>query len=164
MSTEIVSIVDCSDRVIDAVPRPEMRRRGLIYRVNYILVFNPAGEILVQRRTDSKDQYPGLLDLAAGGVVRAGESYEISAARELAEELGVSAPLTRHFDLWFEDATNTPVKRSWGRVFSCEHAGPFKLQASEVVSVEFMSVDDALGIDESQVTPDSRQVLVAYWL
>lgn len=141
-----------------------MRRRGLMYRVNYILLFNAAGEILVQRRTDGKDQYPGLLDLAAGGVVRAGESYELSAARELAEELGVSVPLTTRFDLWFEDATRAPAKRNWGRVFSCTHDGPFSLQPSEVVSVEFMPVEAALEIDIARVTPDSRQVLMAYLL
>lgn len=164
MATEIVSIIDCSDSVIGKLPRAQMRRRGLMYRVNYILVFNAAGEILVQRRTDSKDMYPGLLDLAAGGVVRAGESYELSAARELKEELGVSAPLTVHFDLWFEDAARDPVKRNWGRVFSCVHDGPFALQSCEVVSAEFMSVDDALDIDIARVTPDSRQALVAYLL
>ncbi len=162
MATEIVTIIDCSDSVTGELPRTEMRRRGLIYRVNYILVFNAAGEILVQRRTDSKDQYPGMLDLAAGGVVCAGESYECSAVRELEEELGLSVPLTTHFDLWFEDATCDPVKRSWGRVFSCVHEGPFVLQASEVVSVEFMAVKDALAAE--QVTPDSHQTLVAYLL
>ena len=164
MTAEIVSIIDSSDAVIGALPRAQMRRRGAIYRVNYILVFNAAGEILVQRRTDGKDQYPGLLDLAAGGVVRTGESYELSAARELEEELGVSPPLTTCFDLWFEDATGAPAKRNWGRVFSCTHEGPFSLQASEVVSVEFMSVDAALEIDSAQVTPDTRQVLVAHLL
>ncbi len=149
---------------MDALPRAEMRRRGLIYRVNYILVFNTAGEILVQQRTLSKDMYPSLLDFAAGGVVRAGEEYECSAARELHEELGVSAPLTAHFNLWFEDSTEALVKRSWGRVFSCVHEQPFQLQASEVVSVEFMPIAAALAIDAARVSPDSRAALVAYWL
>ena len=164
MVEEIVSIVDCANRVVGELPRPQMRRQGEMYRVTHILVFNAAGEILVQRRTDGKDQYPGLLDLAAGGVVLAGESYEQSAARELEEELGVSAPLTAHFDLWFEDAVGATPKRSWGRVFTCTHDGPFSLQASEVVSAEFMPVEDALALDAEMVTPDSRQALVAHLL
>lgn len=164
MTTETVSIVDSSDRVTGAAPRPQMRERGLIYRVNYILLFNRAGDILVQRRTAGKDLYPGLLDLAAGGVLLAGEDYATSAARELQEELGVSPPLTAHFNLWFEDATHPPAKRTWGRVFSCTHEGPFTLQPSEVASVEFMPVQSALALDEAKVTPDSRQALVAYLL
>ena len=167
MPEEIVSIVDCADSVTGALPRAQVRRRGVIYRVTYILVFNAAGEILVQRRTQSKDLYPGLLDLAAGGVVCEGEAYAQCAARELGEELGVAAPLTDHFALWFEDAAPTPPgppKRSWGRVFSCVHEGPFTLQASEVASAEFMAVDAALGLAVARVTPDSRQALVAYLL
>ena len=88
MSAEIIAIVDDADRLVDAVPRAQMRALGLTYRVTYILVFNAAGQLLVQRRTADKDMYPGYLDLAAGGVVLADESYEQSAARELAEELG----------------------------------------------------------------------------
>ena len=161
---EIVTIVDSHDKVTDALPRAQMRRRALIHRVNYILVFNPAGEILTQRRTMQKDLYPGLTDLAAGGVVLAGESYRDSAARELREELGVSPQITEHFALWFEDAAQTPPNRSWGRVFSCIHDGPFQLQESEVASVEFMPVQTALNLDAATVTPDSRQALLAYVL
>jgi len=164
MATEIVSIVDSTNTVIGAMPRNQMRAQSVIYQVTYILVFNSGGDLLVQRRTDTKDVYPGLLDLAAGGVVLAEESYEVSAARELEEELGISVPLNRHFDIWFEDSTCSPANRNWGRVFSCVHDGPFSLQASEVVSVEFMPLDDALTIDPEEVTPDSRQVLVAYLL
>jgi 8-oxo-dGTP pyrophosphatase MutT (NUDIX family) len=163
MSAEIVSIVDSTNSVIGAMPRNEMRGQSVIYQVTYILVFNTGGDLLVQRRTDIKDVYPGLLDFAAGGVVLAEESYEESAARELEEELGISVPLTRHFDIWFEDTTCSPANRNWGRVFSCVHDGPFSLQPSEVVSVEILPADKALAIDPGQVTPDSRQVLIA-WL
>lgn len=163
MGEEIISIVDSADGVVGAAPRAQLRRQpGLIYRVNYILLFNRAGQILAQRRADAKDLYPGRLDLAAGGVVCAGEEYAASAARELAEELGVSPPLTAHFDLWFEDATQSPARRNWGRVFSAVHDGPFVLQESEVAAAEFMPVDAALALPAAQTTPDTRQALVAY--
>ncbi|MDA8015469.1 MAG: NUDIX domain-containing protein [Gammaproteobacteria bacterium] len=161
---ETVTIVDSRDQVAGAAPRAEMRRRGLIHRVNYILVFNAAGEILAQRRTMQKDLYPGLVDLAAGGVVLDGEDYAESAARELREELGVAPPLAAQFDMWFEDAARTPPNRSWGRVFSCVHEGPFELQESEVASAEFMTVDAALSLAAGEVTPDSRQALLAHIL
>ncbi len=162
--SELAIIVNSLDQTIDSLSRERLRQKGFIYRVNYIIVFNSASEVLVQRRTQEKDVYPGLLDLAAGGVVCAGESYEESAMRELEEELGISTPLTTHFDMWFEDTTSTIPKRNWGRVFSCVHEGPFSLQASEVSAVEFMTVDDALSLDAAHVTPDSRQALVAYLL
>jgi len=163
MTSEIISIVDSADRVVGQAARAQLRQPpGLIYRVNYILLFNRAGQILVQRRAAVKDLYPGRLDLAAGGVVCASEDYEASAARELAEELGVSPPLTARFDMWFEDATQQPPRRNWGRVFSAVHGGPFKLQEAEVASAAFMPIDAALALPPAQTTPDTRQALVAY--
>jgi 8-oxo-dGTP pyrophosphatase MutT (NUDIX family) len=162
MDSEQIVIVDSEDCVTGATTRAAMRVAGLIYRVNYILVFSSGGELLVQRRTASKDMYPGYLDLAAGGVVLAGESYELSAERELQEELGVSATLKKHFEFWFEDLDCEPANRNWGRVFSCVHDGPFSLQPEEVESAEFMRVEQALALNPSTVTPDTRQVLLAY--
>ena len=154
---EIVQIVDRDNQVTEALPRHLMRSRGLIHRASYILVFNHRQEVFVQKRTTTKDIYPGYWDVAAGGVVLADESYEESASRELKEELGVSGiPLTPLFDHYFEDATN----RVWGRVFRCTHEGPFTLQPEEVESGLFMSVPQIL---ESSVrepfTPDGILIL-----
>ena len=71
---EIVQIVDENNTEIAAVSRWLMREQQLIHRASYILVFNRAGELFVQKRTMTKDVYPGYYDIAAGGVVLAGES------------------------------------------------------------------------------------------
>jgi len=86
---EIVTIVDEHNKVLGAVPRREMRAKNLPHRSTYILVFNAQGELYVQKRTMTKDVFPGYYDSAAGGVVLAGESYEQGAVRELAEEMGI---------------------------------------------------------------------------
>ncbi len=92
---EIVQIVDRDNRITGEAPRAQMRAAGLIHRACYILVFDARERLFIQKRTETKDIYPGYWDVAAGGVVLAGESYEESAARELEEELGVAdAPLT----------------------------------------------------------------------
>ena len=39
-----------------------------------------------------KDYCPGFIDLAAGGVIGAGEDEDISAIREVEEELGITNP------------------------------------------------------------------------
>ncbi len=161
---EIVTVIDLADRVLDARPRTEVKRNGDTYRVTYILVFNPAGEILVQKRADYKDWCPGKLDFAAGGIIQYDESYQLSAERELFEELGVAPPLTRHFKLFYDDLSGSAKNRNWGMVYSCVHQGPFKLQQEEVASAQFMSVEQALALDTKNVTPDTRQVLIAYLL
>jgi len=155
MPDEIVTLVDASDCVIGEALRSRVREQGLIHRVCYILVFNAEDELLLQKRTQTKDLYPGCYDAAAGGVLLVDESYELSARRELQEELGVSAALKTHFDHYFDDGFN----RYWGRVFSCQHEGPFKLQAAEVESAQFVEVQTIMRGDFSPLTPDTLEVL-----
>ena len=82
---EIVVIVDEGNNVVGSAPRRDMRARRLPHRSTYILVFNSQGELYVQKRTMSKDVFPGFYDVAAGGVVLTGETYEQGAERELEE-------------------------------------------------------------------------------
>ena len=107
----------------------------------------------MQRRTAIKDMYPSYLDLAAGGIVAAGETYEACAEREAAEELGIrDTPLETKFDFYYEDDRN----RCFGRVFACVHEGPFTLQVEEVESVAFHDVNEIAAGAIAPVTPDSR--------
>lgn len=161
-SEEIVVLIDSHDNEIGSAPRKRVRDEGLMHRVTYLLVFNSDGQLLVQTRTLEKDVFPGLLDMAAGGVVLAGETYEQSAQRELMEELGIDAVLESCFDLYFENRSNEITYINWGRVFRCCWDGPFELQPEEVAEVEFMDIQQALAIDPALVSPDTRLALLAY--
>ncbi len=111
---EIVAIVDAHNNVIGSAPRREMRANKLPHRSTYILVFNSQRELFVQKRTMTKDIYPGYYDPCTGGVVLHGESYEVSAIRELEEEVGIrDVPLTWHFHVYFKD----DLVRVWGACF-----------------------------------------------
>lgn len=156
-SYEIIQIVDENNTEIAAVSRQLMRQQNLIHRACYILVFNKAGELFIQRRTKTKDIYPGCWDVAAGGVVLANESYEESARRELQEELGICGKhLIFCFDHYYEDADN----RVWGRIFRCKNEGPFTLQSDEIEYGMFVPVQTALGMSRQEpFTPDGLQIL-----
>ena len=86
--SERVIHVDEQDRELGVVSRADAQSRGLITRCTFIFVFNSRGELCVHQRTPHKRLYPSFWDVAAGGVVAAGESYLQGAERELAEELG----------------------------------------------------------------------------
>ncbi len=154
---ELVAIVDRDNHPIGAVSRRIMRQQRLIHRASYVLVFNRRGELFLQKRTLTKDVYPGYWDVAAGGVVQAGESYLESAERELREELGVAGvKLKPLFDQYFEDKDN----RVWGRIFSCTHEGPFTLQAEEIASGRFVALSAIEALHRSEpVTPDGMALL-----
>jgi isopentenyldiphosphate isomerase len=157
---EIVVIVDEHNNVVGAVPRREMRAKRLPHRSTYVLVFNSQGELYVQKRTLTKDVFPGYYDPAAGGVVLAGESYEQGAERELAEEMGIrGVPLTRLFDFYF---VNEHVC-VWGGVFSCVYDGEVVLQEEEVEAGAFMKIADILHRAKTEpFTPDGMYVLQRY--
>ena len=154
---ELVIIVDKENTQVGVVPRREMRSGRLRHRATYILVFNAKG---VQKRTETKDVFPGYYDIAAGGVVLAGESYEEGAVRELEEELGIrETPLTSLFDFYYEDE----YIRLWGRAFSCEYDGELVLQEEEVESGVFMKVDEVFRLaTKESFTPDCLYVLKRY--
>ena len=150
---ETVIVVNERDEVIGSTPRSRMRRERLIHRTTYIFVFSSQGELLVQERTRTKDIYPGWYDLAAGGVLVVGETYEESAYREAEEELGLrDVALADHFKMYYEDE----ISRSFGRAYSCVCNGPFALQPEEVASARFLRPEAVIGGEVAPLTPDTR--------
>lgn len=157
---ELVTIVDEDNNAVGVLPRREMRSRRLPHRASYILVFDARGRLCVQRRTMTKDVFPGHYDVAAGGVVLAGETYGQAALRELAEELGINdAVLRQLFDFYYEDEHI----RVWGRAYSCVHDGEVVLQEEEVESVQFLEIEKVLRLAAREAfTPDSLCLLRNY--
>jgi isopentenyldiphosphate isomerase len=157
---ELVDVVDDDDRVVGRTTRAEMRRRNLLHRAVYILVRDSTGRLFVHRRTPTKDVYPGYWDVTVGGVVAAGEDYELAARRELAEEIGVaSAALERLFPVRYQDAFTRLV----GVAFLATHDGPVTLQAEEILTGDFVPMAEAERIVRDEpCCPDGVQVLRRY--
>ena len=157
--TEWVDIVDEQNEVIAQSSRQQMRAERLRHRATYIVVHDGMGKILVQRRTDIKDFYPGWLDATAGGVVQSGENVLDSARREAEEELGIAGvPFAEHGLFYFEEEQC----RVWGALFSCVSHGPFALQEEEVVEVSWLTPEEITARCD-EFTPDSLKAL-SLWL
>jgi len=152
---ERVDVIDEHDRVLETVPRREIRRRNLLHRVTSTFVFHPDGRLFLQKRTDSKDVYPGLYDMCVGGTVTHGETYALNACRELGEELGARGAVLYHlFTHRFHDETTNNLIH----VFACIHEGPFTLQAEEVAEGRWATPDEVQAlVDTGKVCPDSAQ-------
>ncbi len=92
---ELFAVVDENDRVTGSAPRAQVHGNNLRHRAVHLFIFNRVGELLLQKRSRLKDRHPNVWDSSAAGHVGAGEEYDATAARELQEELGVGAQLTR---------------------------------------------------------------------
>jgi len=87
---ELLDVVDDNNVVIATATRGEIHKKGLRHRACHIIVFNPSGQVYVQRRSLSKDNGAGLWDSSSAGHVDSGESFADCAVREIAEELGLT--------------------------------------------------------------------------
>ena len=101
MNEEIFDIVNEADEVTGQERRSEVHRLGLQHRAVHVLIFNGKSEVFLQKRSMTKDTFPGAWDSSASGHLDTGESYDACAVRELREELGLvlSAPPQRLFKL-----------------------------------------------------------------
>ncbi|WP_110666346.1 NUDIX hydrolase [Salinicola halophilus] len=154
IADEQVQLVDSRNRPRGSAARRTMRRLACWHRATYVIVRNATGHICVQQRTLHKETYPGAFDLAAGGVVGAGEASLPAARRELAEELGISGVRLDggHTFRFAEDGLH-----AFGSVYWVHYDGALQLQASEVAAVRWLSLGQALALEAA--TPDTRVAL-----
>ncbi|XP_024996213.1 nudix hydrolase 3-like isoform X3 [Cynara cardunculus var. scolymus] len=130
-----------------------VHREGDYHRAVHVWIFaESTQELLLQRRTDCKDSWPGLWDISSAGHVSAGDTSLITARRELQEELGVNLPKDA-FELLFvflqECVTNDGkfIDNEFDDVYLVTTLAPipleaFTLQESEVSAVKYISVED----------------------
>lgn len=138
MNTELLSVVDENDCIIDTSPRHIIHATGLRHRAVHILVFNEQGRLFLQKRSMNKDLNGGLWDTSAAGHVDAGEDYDFSAAREVEEELGIS--ITHALEPLFKLPATPAVGMEFIQVYRCIHNGPFTLSVDEIDEGDWFSV------------------------
>jgi isopentenyl-diphosphate delta-isomerase type 1 len=137
MSEEIFDIVNERDEVIGRMPRARVHREGHKHRAVHVLVFNARGEIFLQKRSMSKDTFPGAWDSSASGHVDSGEDYDACAVRELREELGLvaAAPPARLFKI----AASAATGQEFVWVYRLASEGPFVLHPEEIERGEWFT-------------------------
>ncbi|CAG7905017.1 hypothetical protein IGI04_029143 [Brassica rapa subsp. trilocularis] len=74
-------------------PWSKVHQDGDYHRaVNVWIFVESTQELVLQRRSDDKDSWPGRWDISSAGHISAGDPSLISAQRELEEELGIKLP------------------------------------------------------------------------
>ena len=142
MQEDILDIVDENDCVVGQASRSEAHAKQLKHRAVHILVFNDEGEVFMQKRSKTKDTWPGAWDSSCSGHVDSGEDYEAAALRELQEELGYvpESPMRRLFKLLPCEETG----QEFIEVYRINGRGPFRLNLEEIEIGEWMNIPNLL--------------------
>ena len=161
---ELFDIVDDQDRVIGQAPRSACHGNpGLIHRVAHVLVFNSAGQLLLQKRSRSKDVQPGRWDTSVGGHLDPGEDYLSGALREMAEELGI---VDQTLEFMYSYPHRNDFESENVSSFWVSYDGPVLYDREEIETVSFFSVEEiAQMIGSDVVTPNFKHewVLFLQW-
>lgn len=140
MDEEMIEIVDAEGRTIGVGRRSDLHGNpALLHKVVHVLVFNDAGELLLQKRSMNKDVAPGKWDTSVGGHVSPGEDLKAAALREMKEELGVTpediTPLYSHV---YTDSHESELVFT----YRCTDNGPFSFNRQEIDEVAFRNIED----------------------
>lgn len=140
MSSEVFDIVDKNDCVVGKTDMKELYEKKHLHRIVHVFVIHPKTKaVYFQKRSESKSYLPGFYCTSAGGHVRAGESYEQAARRELSEELGLNVPVKKvHRTNFVLDGQDRFIE-----LFVAFAEGGIKFIDGEVAGGEFLTMQDA---------------------
>jgi isopentenyl-diphosphate delta-isomerase len=122
---EYVTLVDAENNVVGSCGKIAAHREGKLHRAFSILISNPDGELLLQRRAAKKYHFASRWSNACCGHPRPGESTPDAAHRRLGEEFGFTVPLTQIAELSYyaEDEVSGLVEHEYLHVFHGLYTG-----------------------------------------
>ncbi len=140
LEEEILDVVDKQGNVLETRTRSEIHGNpDLMHRVVHVLVFNSRGDLLLQKRSTSKDVAPGKWDTSVGGHVNAGESLLAACARETEEELGIIDCPTEFLYTYIHSNT---YESELVYTYRCIYDGEITYQEDEIDAVKPWDIKD----------------------
>jgi isopentenyl-diphosphate Delta-isomerase len=145
----LVELVDRGGRPLGTCPvRQAHTAPGRLHRAFSVLLYDPAGRVLLQQRAAAKTRFALRWSNTCCGHPAPGQDVAAAAMTRLAEELGITAaqitPLTDAGVLRYraEDAATKRVEYEWDHIFVATlHAGVPAPDDSEVHAVRWASPD-----------------------
>jgi isopentenyl-diphosphate delta-isomerase len=139
---EEVILVDVNDEPIGTMEKMEAHEKGLLHRAFSVFIFNDFGELLLQRRANSKYHSGGLWTNTCCSHQRPGETNIQAASRRLQEEMGFETDLTPKFTFLYKcDMGNGLTEHEFDHVLFGVYNNIPDPNPSEVSAWKFLSLE-----------------------
>jgi len=142
MPKEELDIVDTADEVIAIADREEAHKNLLRHRAIQVFVLNKEGKIFLQKRSKTKDCFPGMYEASLSGHVMKGETPAEAAVRELKEELGIEAKQDQLRELFKMKIEFRPEHEIVTQFILKDAEGTIDLDSEEVESGGYLTLDE----------------------
>ena len=87
---ELIDILNSDGKKTDETcMKSGAHKKGFYHASVHIWIFDDQGNVLLQRKTIEKDTHPNHWDVSVAGHIGAGELQNISAVREIKEDIGL---------------------------------------------------------------------------
>lgn len=156
---EQFTVVDENDLIVGYKTRRECHHDpSIIHRAVDVVLFDSAGNILLQKRSRQKDTYPGYYTVSASGHIDKGESYEAAARREMEEELGIERALRLKLTHVATYIVRLKAEAEMTALFRGIYEGSISPAHDEVESVQYVS-PKKLSTLKKDITPGALAAL-----
>jgi isopentenyl-diphosphate Delta-isomerase len=157
--SESLILVDEADREVGHLDKAQCHQgQGVLHRAFSLLIFNDAGELLLQQRSASKRLWPLYWSNSCCSHPRRAETMEVAIHRRLYEELGLRCPLQFLFKFQYQaqfDAAG--AEQELCSVFVGRTSDPVRIEPSEIVAWRWISPEslqaELAGSEAGKFTP-----------
>jgi isopentenyl-diphosphate Delta-isomerase len=157
--SESLILVDEADREVGHLDKAQCHQgKGVLHRAFSLLIFNDAGELLLQQRSASKRLWPLYWSNSCCSHPRRAETMEAAIHRRLYEELGLRCPLQFLFKFQYQaqfDAAG--AEQELCSVFVGRTSDPVRIEPSEISAWRWISPEslqaELAGSEAGKFTP-----------
>lgn len=138
-----VVLVDSNDIELGTMEKLEAHEKGLLHRAFSVFLFNDKGEMLIQKRADTKYHSAGLWSNSCCSHPAKNETIEEAAKRRLVEEIYIETELKKLFSFEYRAELNRNlVEHELDHVLIGFCNSFQKINPEEVSEMKFVSMNE----------------------
>ncbi|MBT8090819.1 MAG: isopentenyl-diphosphate Delta-isomerase [Gammaproteobacteria bacterium] len=139
--SEELILVDRDDKEIGYLSKARCHDGdGVLHRAFSLFLFNDAGELLLQQRSDKKRLWPGYWSNSCCSHPRRGESMETATMRRLADELNIEASLEHVYHFCYAaEFDGVGSENELCHVYLGNMTGKARPNDSEIADIRYVS-------------------------